>query len=233
MGKRKKTIGVILLLLLLGGGYWYWASGDDANITKVKQLQAEAFSGKGPPSREKMDEMRQAMDQLTPAQRDQVMRPMRQGMQNHMMKRIDDYFALSPEERGAYLDKEIRDMEKHQKEFEAWRKKAASQGKSGNGQGGAPGGPGGGPGGSGGPGGPGGGPGGGGPGGPGGPPPGMMDRGSDTAKQFRNQMLDHMTVTQRAKMDNFISDMAKHRVSQGLSPMPTPPSPPRGGGGPR
>lgn len=226
MGKRKKTIGGILLLLVLsGGGYLYWASGEDANVTKVRQLQAEAFSGKGPPSREKMDEMRQAMDQLTPEQRDQVMRPMLQDMGRHMMQRIDDYFALSPEERGAYLDKEIREMEKRQKEFEAWQKKAASQGKSGNGQGLPPGGPGGGPGG------PGGAPGGGGgPGGPGGPrgwpPPGMMDRGSDTAKQHRNEMLDHMTVTQRAKLDNFISDMAKRRVSQGLPAVPTPPGRP-------
>jgi hypothetical protein len=201
MSKRKKVIGGVAAALLLVGGLvvWWW-SGDNAQVEKVKQLQASMMTGNGPPSREKMEEMRQEMEKLTPAQRQQVMEPMRHEMQRRMEKTMDDYFALPAAQRPAFLDAQIKEMENRFKDFGNRR---------------PPGGPG--PGGPGGPGGP--------PGGPGGP----RDMGSDTGKLRRNEMLDHMTPSRRAKMDAYFADMAKRRMELGLSPMPTPP---RGGGTP-
>jgi hypothetical protein len=225
--KRKRTASLLVVasLLLISGVSWFLSSGSNAEVEKVKQLQATAFSGKGPPSREKMDEMRRAMDQLTPAQRDEIMRPMREQMERRMEKRLDDYFALAPEQRAAYLDKEIKEMEKRHKEFES-RRQQTGQGKNGPDSGPPPGGgPGPGPGGPGAP--------GGGPGGPGGRPPRPEEMGTDAAKQRRNDMFDHMSPSQRAKMDLFFSDMAKRRIAQGLPARPSPPGPPPGGPAPR
>jgi hypothetical protein len=226
MGKRKKTIGAVAVIVLLTGGLlWWWFRGD-AQVEKVKQLQAGMFEAKKPPTMEQMDEMRREMDKLTPAQREEVMRPMRERMQQDMNKRMDEYFALSPQQRMAFLDAEIQKMEKWRKDFEN-RMRQGNQGRNGAAVGPPPGGAGGGPGG--GPGMPGGGPPGGPKGGPGGGPgPGPWAMGADARKLFRNDMLDHFSPAQRAKMDAFFSDMQKRRIALGLSPMPAPPGPPPG-----
>lgn len=224
MRKRGIVIGVIATsLLLVGVAIWFWCSGEDAQVEKVKQLQATMFTGNGPPSREQMDEMRKAMDQLTSSQRAEVMRPMRERMEREMETRIDSYFALPQEERAAYLDNEIqrmeqfgKEMEQRRKEFES-RRQQTGQDANGNTPGPPPGGPGG-P--MGGPGGPGGGPGG---------PPGPMDMTSDAGKTRRNNMLDHLPPTKRAKLDAYFSDVAKRRIALGLPAMPSPPGPPPGG----
>lgn len=229
MKRRGIVIGVIATSLLVGGAVWFWCSGEDAQVEKVKELQATIFTGNGPPNREQMDAMRTEMDKLTPSQRAEVMRPMRERMEREMETRIDSYFALPPEQRAAYLDNEIRqmeqrgkEMEQRRKEFESRRQQAGSDANGSN-PGPPPGGPGGPMGGPGGPGGPGDGP-----GGPGGPP-GPMDMASDAGKVRRNDMLDHLSPAKRAKLDAFFTDMAKRRIAMGLPARPSPPGPPSGG----
>jgi hypothetical protein len=143
-------------------------------------------------------------------------------MEREMETRIESYFALSPDQRAAYLDNEIREMEKRRNEFER-RRQQDGQGANGNNPGPPPGGPGGPMGGPGGPGGRRGGP-----GGPGGPP-GPWDMASDAGKLRRNDMFDHLSPAKRAKLDVFFTDMAKRRIAQGLPARPSPPGPPPGG----
>ena len=45
MRKRGIIIGAIATILLVGGAFWYWSSGEDAQVEKVKQLQATIFTG--------------------------------------------------------------------------------------------------------------------------------------------------------------------------------------------
>lgn len=201
MGKRKTIVAsVTFFLLLIGGLCWWWFSGNDAQIEKVRQMHAEAFTGKGPPSREKMEAIRLEMDKLSPRQREEVMRPMWEEMERRMDERMDKYFAMTEAQKKAFLDEEIKRME----DFGKAMAKGPPPGAGGPG-GRPPGGKAGGP-----------------PGGPHGP----RDMGSDASKLRRNEMRAHWSPTKRSKMNAFMSDMVKRRIELGLPPRP---SPPRGG----
>ncbi len=225
MSKKKKIIGILtLVLLLVGAGWWMFASGEDPQVQKVQQMRQDLFVEGKRPDMEKMKALWEEERKLTPEQRMQMDGPRRQEMEQRMKKEMTDYFSMTKEQRNAYLDKRIKEMEKRQKEMASGK---APQGPPpGGGAGGPPPGAG-----AGGPGGPGGGPGGpgGGPGGPGGPGGGPGGRPSaDQMRQHRVGMLDHHSPQDRAMHSAMMSDMAKRRVAAGLSPMPEPPGrPPR------
>jgi hypothetical protein len=94
-------------------------------VQKVKELQAEAFKEGATPEqrRQNFDLLRQEMDKLGPDQRREVRDQMREGFQRRMDEQIDAYFALPPQQRVAYLDKQITEMEKRRKEWEARRQR--------------------------------------------------------------------------------------------------------------
>ena len=152
MSKRKITVGVVAIILLVVGSVWALRSRTDPQVEKVKQLQAEAFKPGTTPEqrRQNFDLVRQEMDKLSPDQRREVRDQMRQGFQRRMDQQIKEYFALPPKERTAYLDKQINEMEKRRKEWEARRAQAGQSGLAGRaggqsanaGAGGPPGGPG-------------------------------------------------------------------------------------------
>ena len=76
----------------------------------------------GPPKPEQFDQFRKEMDKLSPDQRDQLWDHMGQNMQRRMQKQVDDYFALPPDKRDDFLDKQIAEQEKWRKEMEKRQK---------------------------------------------------------------------------------------------------------------
>lgn len=207
---RKRMIGILsaVLLLVVGGVVWAVFGREDPAVQKVKELQKEAFAGNGPPSREKMEEFRQAMHELSPEQREKMHEGMRSGFERRMNQQIAGYFALPAAQRNAYLDKQINDMEKMRKEMEArFAKQRQGQGQGQNrtgppqGQLGA---------------------GGGSPQGPnaGGPGGGGRNRTPEARMTRRNARLDSATPAQRAQRTAYFAALQKRRIELGLPAFP-------------
>ena len=106
MSKRKIGIAVGVLVLLIGGTVWALMGRADAQVEKLKQMQDDLFAN-GRPQPDQFDQFRKEMDQLSPEQRRQVRDQAGEQMQRRMDKRIDDYFALPPDKRKDFLDKQI------------------------------------------------------------------------------------------------------------------------------
>jgi hypothetical protein len=215
MSKRKISAGVVTIILLLVGSVWAFRSRSDPEVEKVKEMiKVEAAKGTVP-TRQTFDVFRKQMDQLTPDQRQQVMGVVRETMERRMDQEVKHYFSLPPKERVAHLDKQINEMEKRRKEWEARRAQSGAPGGGTGGQQASAGG-GGRPGGQGGP----------GAGGQGRPP--RPAAGSDAALQRRDARLDNSTAQQRAQRSAYFADMRARRIQLGLPPSPFP-----GGRGPR
>ena len=209
MSKRKIGIAAVVLVLLIACVVWAFKSRADAQVERLKKMQDELFAG-GPPKPDDFDRMRKEMDKLSPDQQRQVWDHGRENFQRQIRKRVDEYFAASPEKRKEVLDKHIAEMEKMRKEME--KRRAAGGGQSGQ--------PGGGPG----PAGPGGGPAAGQGGPPGGPGtgPGGPNRTPGNPSEGRNRMLDSTSPAQRANMAAYMSALQKRRLELGLPPFPGP-----------
>ncbi len=206
---KKRTVGiVVVVLLLVGGAVWAVCGREDAAVRKVKEMQKEVFAGNGPPNREKMEEFRQAMHELTPAQRETMHDEMRSGFERRMDQQIAGYFALPAAQRNTYLDNQIKDMEKMRKDMEA---RFAKQGQGQNRAGPPQGGPGVGAGNQSGP----------NAGGPG----GGRNRNPSARSEGRNRMLDHTSPEQRAQRTAYFAALQKRRIELGL-----PANPPHGHG---
>jgi hypothetical protein len=151
-----------------------------------------------------MEQMRGQMEQLTDDQRRALFQEMRAPMQERMRATVDGYFAVPEAQRRAYLDQQIREMEKRRAEMQQrFAQRQASGENRGPGVGGFPGGEG-----------RGGLPNGegreGGRGGPGGGPGGGRER----------AMLDNSTPTERARSTEYFSAMEKRRKELGLPDAP-------------
>lgn len=211
-GKGKIAIAIVAILLV-GGAVWaFLGNRPDAEVEKVKQLQAEAFKPDATPEqrRENFQLVRQEMEKLSPEQRDQVREQMHEGFERRMDEQIRTYFALPAEQKTAYLDKQIQEMEQRRKEWEVRRAQGGQGGAGGqqSGAGGQQGGPGGQQAG-------------------GGPPRPPRDQSADARAVRRDQRLDRSTAEQRAQRSAYFADLQQRRVQLGL-----PASPFHGGRGP-
>lgn len=213
-GKWKIAIGV-LAIVLVGGAVWaFWGNRPDAEVERVKQMQAEAFKPDATPEqrRENFQLVRQEMEKLSPEQRDQVREQMREGFEWRMDEQIRTYFALPAEQKTAYLDKQINEMEQRRKEWET-RRAQGGQGGGGGQQGGAGGQQGAA----------------GGQQAGGGAPRPPRDQSPEARAQRRDQRLDRSTAEQRAQRSAYFADLQQRRVQLGL---PASPFPGGGRGGP-
>jgi hypothetical protein len=191
--RRWYRLAALLLLLLIGYGS-YRLIRPDPNLKKVKQLREE-FSTQAknwtPEQRaEKGKQMRSAMEQLTPAQRE--------GLAAEGRKRFEDqlkqYAAMNPSEKVRYLDEQINRSEQMRQQF------AQQNGGAPRPAGGGPGTFSGGPNGSGGAGGPGG-----------------KQMSAEEREKRRKERLDQTTPEFRALMDQYRKDMNNRRQQRGLA----------------
>ena len=201
-------IGSVALLLLAAVGWLVWSMLPDREVEAAKELFTQVRNPEI--SAEERDrlrtELRAMTENLNEGQREQVFREFGQSMRRQFTERIDKYFELPEDQRVAYLDEQIREMEK-------WRQaREANRGEGGNGRGGQAGGPG--------------------RGGPGGPPGGDRrgNRGDDgSGMSGRRRMLDRTSAEERAKFTEYMQAMQERREQLGLPPMRF--GPPRGGRG--
>ncbi len=193
MSKKTITVTATILLLVIVGSVWAFRSRTDPQIEKIKQLGAEAFKEDQSPEqrRQSFELIHQEMQKLTPEQREVVHQQGRQEFERRMDEQMDAYFALPPEERVAYLDKQIEEGEKRRKEWESRRQAARGNAPQVAG----------------------------GPMPNAGQRPPRSNNPGDRATR-RNMHLDDLTPEQRAKRSAFFADMQKRRYELGLPPNP-------------
>jgi hypothetical protein len=107
-----RRLSLLLLLLLISYGT-YRAVRIDPNLKKVRQLQSQFSSAQAKEwtpeqRREKGQEMRTAMQQLSPAQREELAADGRKRFEDEMKR----YSQMTPSEKNRYLDDRIDQMEK-------------------------------------------------------------------------------------------------------------------------
>jgi len=135
--KHKRWAMALAGLLVLGLGAWAFQSlAGDPQLARVKELQkqlrGEEARNLDPEQRKELwQQLREQMKELTPEQR-QVLRKERQ---QAFAKTLNDFFALSPEEREAYLDKQIDRMEEARQRWQARNADDSTQGASSAGRG--------------------------------------------------------------------------------------------------
>ncbi len=122
---RRRVVAMIAVFLFLL--WWLWPNGQLAHVQALQREMAEAGQSLTPEQRrEKGQQLRAAMDKLTPQQRTQL----RGDFQKRIEQRMAGYFAMSPKEKQQHLDQQINQSQQ-----------MTQQGPPG---GGGPGGPGGG-----------------------------------------------------------------------------------------
>lgn len=195
---KKGAVSLGVLLLLGGVGYAWYMLRPDPKLERALQLQAQLFS---PESRELPRDQRRDLERemwrttrdLDEQQREKLFENMQRGFE----RRLDEFFALSPEDRVKMLDKEIDRMEEMQKRWQERRRRSAEEreksGQSGEqsadrgdrGRGGR-----------------------------------GFSRSSDPKQRqdrFR-RLLDRTTPERRAKMGEFFLAMQQRRQARGLPP---------------
>ncbi len=201
MKKKKAAIVAAVVILAIVGVVWAWPRGPDPQVKKVQEMGKELFGADERPDRKQMEKFREEVGKLTPEQRRELHRPMRERMAQRMNKMIDGYFALPPDQRKKYLDKHIQESEKRRKE----RERRGRQRQAGGPPGQSAGGPGMGPNRT--------------------PPRAGQHRGRgsgmpDERAQRRNRRLDRLSPEQRAKWTEFRDAVRKRRIELGLPPHP-------------
>jgi hypothetical protein len=112
-----RRLSLLLLLLLIGFGT-YRAVRTNPNLKKVRQLQSEMSSAQAKDwtpdqRREKGREMRTAMQQLSPAQREALAAEGRKRFEDQFKR----YSQMSAADKNRYLDERIDQMEKMRQQF--------------------------------------------------------------------------------------------------------------------
>jgi uncharacterized membrane protein YgcG len=210
--KKIVTLGLVVVVLIAGTVWAMRRHRVDPQVQKVLQMQQQAFQQQLTEAQRRaaFDQYRRAMKGLSDGQRQQVREQGFAFGQRRMTDMAAAFCKMSADQKTAFLNQFISDMQKRQKEREARRAADQAQGGS-NGQGGD-GSQGGGSGSGdsnaqGGRGGPGGGPGG-------------NNRFDQQARNVRRlQMLDNTTPEQRAQMSVFRQSVQQQCLQQGV-PVP-------------
>ena len=209
MTKQQKTwlatiAGIVLLLCLIGVG-WALSRREAPQVAKVRQLQATAFSREldSEKRRELFDQMRSESEKLTDEQRSTLRAEMRETRTEQMRTRIDSYFAMNSEQRKAYLDEQIDEMEQRRKEWQKMAKQREARGEGDRGEARGQGdrrGPGR-------------------PRGAGGGRGRDANRTAEDRNDRRRGFLSHSSAEDRAKFMAYLEDMNERREARGMEPM--------------
>ncbi|MCH8839794.1 MAG: hypothetical protein IH831_03795 [Planctomycetes bacterium] len=116
MDKKKTAIGAMMLALVVGAG---WALGffdtTDPQVAELQKLREETFGRMDQMSdeerRSQFQKFRQRVEGLSEDQRREFFESGREGFQQMMLQRMDQFFAMSPEEQTEKLDEMIDRME--------------------------------------------------------------------------------------------------------------------------
>jgi hypothetical protein len=130
-GKTKTILSLVVVLSLAGVAGAYYAFRTDPKVAKVLDIGKQM---EGLPREERgklFGEMRAAMEELTPDQRDQIRQQMfskgRNEWRAREQKKMNEFLAMSKKDRIKALDKELDAMVKRQKDREKRRREAQQQ----------------------------------------------------------------------------------------------------------
>jgi len=112
MDKKKTAIGAVMLALVVGAG---WALGffdtTDPQVAELQKLREETFDRMDQMSdeerRSQFQEFRQRVEGLSEDQRREFRESGREGFQQMMVQRMDQFFAMTPKEQTKRLDELI------------------------------------------------------------------------------------------------------------------------------
>ncbi len=129
MNKTKTTIAIsaisaMVLVGLIVASVFGWRKYQETKVVaEVKEMQTKLFDENASrEDREKaMEQMRERRENMTEGQQRAFREQMMQGFQQRMERRMDEFFALSEEDRVAFLDEEIQQQEARRKEWEQRR----------------------------------------------------------------------------------------------------------------
>jgi hypothetical protein len=115
-----KWMAALAFLAVTGWAVWYFWP--DPQLAEARELRAQLTGENGrsltpEKRRELWGQLRHTMDQLSPEQRRTLGAEQRKARQ----QQLADYFKLSPEERKAYLDRQIDRMEALRREMNPMR----------------------------------------------------------------------------------------------------------------
>jgi hypothetical protein len=117
--RRRWWLLAVLLLLLLGyGGYRVFAT--DPDVERVRELRKELSAQDLTPEqrRELFGQLREAMGKLSAEDRKAEGRDMARERQKRFAAELAQYHRMSPRERTAYLDEQIRRSEERRRQRE-------------------------------------------------------------------------------------------------------------------
>jgi uncharacterized membrane protein YgcG len=198
MNKKKTWTILALLLLFATAVVWALWTGEDPQLTTVRELgaQARADGASEEQRRQMWGQMREEMEKLSPESRDVLRDEWRQKREARENERMKEFFAMTRAQQIAQINKEIDDRERRrQQRAQSGQNGSQGGGRNGQGQGGGGGGPNGQY--------------GGGPGGRGG------GRAMDPV-QRRKDYLDKTTPDQRAERSEYRRMVSEQRSSRGL-----------------
>jgi hypothetical protein len=196
MKKIVAVVAVVLVIVVAGTVWAYRRHRVDPQLQKVLKLQETAFDQKLPQDQRMAmgNQIRTEVEKLNPDQRRQMFGQFMAGFQRIIFDRAAAYCKLPPDQRTAFLDQQIAEMQKFQQAMQSQRPANQNGGNTpsgGNAQNGN------------------------GPGGPGGPP-NRFDQ--QARNNFRLQMLDNTTPEQRAEFGQFIQGLGQRCLERGLPP---------------
>jgi uncharacterized protein HemX len=126
-GGKGKWIAAVLILLLLAAGAWAFLPRKNVHVARIEELRAQLETAPREQRRELFDQMREEFRQLPESEREAMFADRRKQWEAREQKRYDEFFALSPAERIAYLDKEIDEDERERKERAERRARQGNQ----------------------------------------------------------------------------------------------------------
>jgi hypothetical protein len=112
--KQNKVIVAMIAILILAGGAWAFGlfSGTDPAVAELQQMADQAFGQDMPAAQESEfhQQFRQKMDALTPEQREAFFDANRDRGMQYMERRMNEFFAMPPQEQQKRLDEIIDRM---------------------------------------------------------------------------------------------------------------------------
>ena len=207
--KKVFALGIVIVILVTATTVWaHRRRRLDPEVGKIMQQFDKAEQLPEDQRRAMRGDFRTTMERLNPSQQQQLREQMGIRFERRANAQAAAYCGMTADQKRAYLDQQVAEMQKRQQEWESRR--AAEQAQNGTGaQDGGSGRNGGGPGG----------------GGPGGGPGGRGNRFDQQAQaQRRNQRLDNSSPEQRAQRNAYVQDLRAQCQAAGVTP-------PRFGGG--
>ncbi|REK19303.1 MAG: hypothetical protein DWQ37_01540 [Planctomycetota bacterium] len=126
-GKKKWVFGFFLLMLLAVGAWAMWPSQNPA-MARIEALRVEMDNAPREKRGELFQQMREEFEKLSEEERESLFDERRREWQAREQRRLNEFFAMTPQEQIAHLDEEINEEEERRRQREARRAREAREG---------------------------------------------------------------------------------------------------------